>query len=1020
VGTHKVASASKASQRAREPASFRILSPWRLALRDWPVSRRLIAVIVLALVMGLVFGGLRVASADSSAAQFGRVAQLANLGQQVTGLVQALQDERDRTTGLLPVTSPKDLQHWYDATDAAAAKVRALAAGIGGSFPANIQSRVATVVSVITNLRALRSTAQASQSALAVIADYAAPIGDLVFLNDQIAQGTSDSGLVNDVQALNSLALAKDQAAQQRALLFNALNQQLFADGVQQAVITAQSEELNDLTAFDTTATAAEQSSYRNTVAGPLVNEAQGIETYILSVGSLDIGAGALGISATAAPAQWYSAMSGTVDGMQQVERGMAGSIVARAQSLQRGAEQSALFTAVLTAVILFLVLIATLAVARSLVRPLRRLREGALTIATVQLPERVRELGEATEPATSPEVAPIDVVSADEIGQVARAFDQVHSEAVRLAGNEAMLRNSFNAMFVSLSRRSQSLIERLARFIDSLEQDEGDPDRLSNLFSMDHLVTRMRRNSENLLLLAGHEGARKWSEPVSLTDVARAATSEIEQYSRVTLKIQPGIAVTGSAVSDIVHLLAEIIENATIFSAKHTLVEVTAWELATGGVLIEVSDSGVGIPEARLSEINWRLENLPVIDVSVSRHMGLFAVGRLAERHGVRVRLQARSPQGLTAMIWLPDGVTKRQARPAGWATGQFGPQAAAATRPASGGHGIIAASAAAGPPPDDAFVPAYAGAATPEPGPAAASATSDWFHRRSPVTAGSGSNPPGTASQAGSGWQSGTETSWAEGRRAAQIVADPFRGDNTAAGLPRRVPRANLLPGSAGGRHAASKATSRPADGPDAEAPAGARPRRSPEMARSRLSGFQSGARRAKGQTLREQGDPVVELRIPSGPELARHRLHHASPGHRARDRGDHGRRAARAVGGYPRWFRRTACGHHLRAGRPGAGCRADPRGRPAHSRAGGDGRRADAGHGDERRVKPGRAGRSGVRHRPGFLRDDAPGRGGRRRADTGRPRPLTGFPVCGPAALPVNLRNGRGGDVAGQDAA
>ena len=231
--------------------------------------------------------------------------------------------------------------------------------------------------------------------------------------------------------------------------------------------------------------------------------------------------------------------------------------------------------------VILLLVLIATLVVARSLVRPLRRLREGALDIATVQLPERVRLLGEAEDPATSLEVAPIDVVSADEIGQVARAFDQVHAEAVRLAGNEAMLRSSFNAMFVNLSRRSQSLIERLARMIDSLEQNEADPDRLSNLFSMDHLVTRMRRNSENLLLLAGHESARKRSEPVPLADVARAATSEIEQYSRVTLKIQPGMAVIGQAVSDVVHLLAEIIENATIFSPKDTPVHVSAQELS-------------------------------------------------------------------------------------------------------------------------------------------------------------------------------------------------------------------------------------------------------------------------------------------------------------------------------------------------------------------------------------------------------------------------------------------------------
>ena len=402
---------------------------------------------------------------------------------------------------------------------------------------------------------------------------------------------------------------------------------------------------------------------------------AEGIEDLILIDGNpLDI-TQVDGISLNKAPARWYSAMSDKIDKMQTVELQVARNIVARSQVLRRGAEESALFNGILTAVILFLVLIATLAVARSLVRPLRRLREGALDIATVQLPERVRQLGEAMDPAASLDVAPIDVLSADEIGQVARAFDQVHAEAVRLAGNEAMLRSSFNAMFVNLSRRSQSLIERLARMIDSLEQNEADPDRLSNLFSMDHLVTRMRRNSENLLLLAGHETARKWSAPVPLADVVRAATSEIEQYSRVAMKIQPGISLTGPAVSDVVHLLAEIVENATIFSSKDTPVHISGQEIPSGGVLIEVSDSGVGIPEARLAEMNLRLDNPPVIDVSVSRHMGLFAVARLAERHGVRVRLRARSPRGLTALVWLPDDVSRARSRPVGMARRPAGP---------------------------------------------------------------------------------------------------------------------------------------------------------------------------------------------------------------------------------------------------------------------------------------------------------------------------------------------------------
>ena len=537
MGNHGVASgkvhAADIDKRAEKATVSHFPSSRALTLRNWPVSWRLIAVIVMALVMGLVFGGLRVSAAADSAAGFGRVSQLASLGQQVTGLVQALEDERDETTGVISGGSPDVLKPWYNATNAAAARVQALAAGVGGSFPANIQASVATVRSVITpsGLGSLRSTAQASQDALAVIADYAGPIGDMITLNDQIAQGISDPGLVNDVRTLNSLSLAKDQAAQQRALLYHALTQQFFGDGEQPALTTALSEELADKASFETTATPAEQSFFSNTVAGPKVNEAEGIEDLILTSDSLDTPA--LNIGSPQAPAKWYSAMSNTINDMQTVEQQLASNIVARSQVLQGGAEQSARFTAILTVVVLLLVLIATLVVARSLVLPLRRLRAGALDIATVQLPERVRQLAESADPAASLEVAPIDVLSADEIGEVARAFDQVHAEAVRLAGNEAMLRSSFNAMFVNLSRRSQSLIERLARTIDSLEQNEEDPDRLSYLFSMDHLVTRMRRNSENLLLLAGHDSARKWSEPVSLADVARAATSEIEQYSQ-------------------------------------------------------------------------------------------------------------------------------------------------------------------------------------------------------------------------------------------------------------------------------------------------------------------------------------------------------------------------------------------------------------------------------------------------------------------------------------------------------
>jgi hypothetical protein len=194
---------------------------------------------------------------------------------------------------------------------------------------------------------------------------------------------------------------------------------------------------------------------------------------------------------------------------------------------------------------------------------------------------------------------------------------------------------------------------------IDNLEQTEQDADRLSSLFRLDHLATRMRRNSENLLVLAGHEAAsRRWSQPVPLVDVLRAAISEIEQYERVVLNVQPGIQVIGQAVNDVVHLVAEIVENATTFSPEDTQVYVTGQPLTSGGVLLDITDNGVGISEQEMAHANWRLDNPPVVDVAVSRRMGLFVVGRLAARHGVRVRLRHAQSGGLTALIWLPESV--------------------------------------------------------------------------------------------------------------------------------------------------------------------------------------------------------------------------------------------------------------------------------------------------------------------------------------------------------------------------
>src|SRR5215472_9462152 len=814
-------------------ASGRELRKRGSALRDLSVSRRLIAVIVLALIMGLVFGGLRVAAAVGSADQFGRVARLASLGEQVTILVQDLQNERDETAAVIGGVTPKDFGQVKAATNAAAAKTAAAAAGLGGGFPANIESAVTTVKADTGNLATVRGLARTEGNPTSVITDYANVIADMTALTGEIAQGVSDPTLSNDVRTLNAISAVKEQAAEQRALVFNALTVGFFGINVQTAISAAAAQQQLDVAAYQTTATQAQQAAFASVFSSQGASDAANIESFLLSDGQPFSDIGNLGVKQQDAPQTWFGDMTAEVGQMQGIELKIASDIVTRAESLQNGATGSALTSAIIVAVVLFIVLVAALIVARSVVRPLRRLRAGALSVASDQLPTRIKQLSESQDPAESMEVAPINVLTTDEIGQVARAFDQVHAEAVRVAGNEALLRTAFNAMFVNLSRRSQSLIERLARMIESLEQNEDDPDRLSGLFSIDHLVTRMRRNSENLLLLAGHESPRKWSEPVPLADVTRAAISEIEQYNRVVLDVQPGVAVSGQAVSDVVHLLAELIENATTFSPKDTQVHVSAQDLTSGGVLIEITDNGIGVSESRLQEMNWRLDNPPVMDVSVSKHMGLFAVARLAERHRIRIRLRPGNPQGLTALVWLPDTVIERSGRTL-IGTGARPVTARSAggslqSRRASGQHTIAAPSQrgpgkhsttrpVAGIPPtpdreEDVAVPAQSGR-----GAAGSPAMSRWFRSRHtamsaarmPANAydeqsagggageAAGGTPPEVPAQQG-GW--GPEPgSWTpDGRRPADIASDPVLGEQTQAGLPMRIPKANLIPGSA-----------------------------------------------------------------------------------------------------------------------------------------------------------------------------------------------------------------------------
>jgi len=331
--------------------------------------------------------------------------------------------------------------------------------------------------------------------------------------------------------------------------------------------------------------------------------------------------------------------------------------------------------------------LLTGLLVGRALVRPLRALRNGALEVAHTDLEAEVA-LIKAGGPVPIP--VPLPIYTTEEIGQVAHAVDELHTQALLLAGDEARLRLLVNDMFETMSRRSRSLVDQQLSLIEQLERNEEDPARLDSLFRLDHLAARLRRNSANLLVLAGATLVRDQRDPVTLSTAVNAAVSEVEDYRRVDVAELPDCTLAGAAAGGVIQLVAELIDNALQYSPPATTVGVSAsWggnagDLG-GGVLLRVSDSGLGMGDADRRIANMRLQDGGEVGGDPSpdnaRHMGLFVVGRIATRHGIRVELRgAAAGSGTTAEIYLPSTVFQTGVAPAVPAVAPVAPAAAAA----------------------------------------------------------------------------------------------------------------------------------------------------------------------------------------------------------------------------------------------------------------------------------------------------------------------------------------------------
>ncbi|MDJ0341667.1 nitrate- and nitrite sensing domain-containing protein [Streptomyces sp. H10-C2] len=653
----------------------------RFAVRNWRVATRLNAILLIPVLVALAMGGFTVQNSVQTWQQADAAKRTAILVRAAAGYSHALINERDVT--VVPLLQGKRtdpaVTGAYAATDAAAETfneaVRQMPSTEG------LRRRVDGFRTVEPGLQKLRQAAYTRQLPDKQTEEaYVGIQHPLMELANELGLGTGN--ITSYGRTLYAISLAKaaesltrsigmhiqiegQVPAKERKLQQTALTSYLYLQGIaiqeyQGGGTPADVQRLKDAQAAaqkkgeeQFTAAATEAAA-----AGAKLVPPPSMEKMVAEIAS-DKSAKELKAEGIT-PESWFGTTTLAFDAYRTVEQHLADTAVNDAETIASGAKTDAIVNAVIVVLALIIAFIVAGMMARNMSRSMRKLRNAAFDVAEQRLPGLVDQLSRTDPGRVDTTVQPIPITSHDEIGEVARAFDQVHREAVRLAAEQALLRGNVNAIFTNLSRRNQGLIQRQLTLITELENNEADPDQLENLFKMDHLATRMRRNGENLLVLAGEEPGRRWNQPVPLVDVLRAAASEVEAYERIELVGIPETEIHGTAVTDLVHLLAELLENATTFSSPQTKVRVTATRLPDGRVMVEIHDRGIGLTAEDFADINHKLADPPTVDVAISQRMGLFVVGRLADRHGVRVQLRPSGEQaGTTSLVMLPELIT-------------------------------------------------------------------------------------------------------------------------------------------------------------------------------------------------------------------------------------------------------------------------------------------------------------------------------------------------------------------------
>ncbi|MGI5453593.1 sensor histidine kinase [Streptomyces sp. CA-249302] len=613
------------------------------------IRTRLLRILILALAVLLALLGL--AAADQISAYRNAAATQGNARLEITlqGLVHQLQKERGLTTGYVGGVwqFKAKLPAQRKATDTARTELGTALKGRDDSAADSVRESLGR----LDGLAGIRGHADDHTGVVKDTFDYFTTTITVLDRLDLGLDEVHDGTLRNAYQSLQVLGNAKEFMGEERAIVLGSVRARggRFRGDDYSRFMQIRAGRLAALAVFPRTATGAQERRLDAGLTTPDAERAFAYESAAVH------GAGRLS-SRDIPPMAWWDATTSTINGLRDVQIGLGADVENRATALESDAQRDLLLFVLLALATVGALGALALDCVRSVSTPLAELAQQAREMAGERLPRAVAAVQHGGS-GQSPE-APAPLVlpgrAGAEVRDVAEAFDRVQRSAFELATEQAVLRRNATDSLVSLGRRNQNLVRRQISFINKLEHEDADPATLANLFELDHLATRMRRNAESLLVLAGESSPRPWATPLAVTDVLRAALAEVEEYRRVTLRRIEPVHVTGSVVSEVAHLLAELVENALSFSPPDSDVEIEG-RRTSAGYLVAIVDHGLGMDAQALAEANVRLSGTASFMAEPTRFLGHFVVGALARKCGIEVRLGEAPAAGVVARVLIP-----------------------------------------------------------------------------------------------------------------------------------------------------------------------------------------------------------------------------------------------------------------------------------------------------------------------------------------------------------------------------